>query len=101
MVVLDMHLREDCSDAEKLANIDSFKRDYMTSSQMDKRQFVLHRNAKFTGKNTFSGCFVQLQNLSECDGHPVQKYMEKVAILYIEFFHRLISNPKTIEVGGR
>jgi hypothetical protein len=40
MAVLDQHLREDCSDAEKLANIDSFMRDYMTSSQMDMRHFV-------------------------------------------------------------
>ena len=35
MVVLDQHLRKDCSDAEKLATIDSFMRGWMSMAEME------------------------------------------------------------------
>jgi hypothetical protein len=64
----------------------------------EKRQFSLFRNKKGIGNKSL-GCFVQLQNLSTCEGHPVRKYMQKTAILYIEFFHKLMNKtPKTVEV---
>lgn len=45
MVVLDEHLRKECSDAEKLATIDSFMRGWMTSSQMDIQHYVSRLDA--------------------------------------------------------
>lgn len=45
MVVLDEHLRKDCSDAEKLATIDQFMRGWMTASQMDIQHYVSRLDA--------------------------------------------------------